>query len=109
LALVDGWSECVVKLAAGDRLPNITALQETLRRRRATSAPTQQLFSNLFGLEVSPRLAREATAFWQSIGAVRDLQSRDQIWSGILPTASDLLTPENYLTSIQIPDDLSSL
>lgn len=109
LALVDGWSECVVKLAAGDRLPNLAALQETLRRRRATSAPTQQLFSNLFGLEVSPRLAREATAFWQSIGSVRDLQSRDQIWSGILPTASDLLTPENYLTSIEIPDDLSSL
>ena len=65
--------------------------------------------SNLFGLEVSPRLAREATAFWQSIGSVRDLQSRDQIWSVILPTASDLLTPENYLTSIEIPDDLSSL
>ena len=109
LALVDGWSECVVTLAAGDRLPNISALEETLRRRRATSAPTQQLFSNLFGLQVSPRLAREAAAFWRAVGELRDLQSRDQIWSGILPTAEDLLTPENYLSSIEIPDDLSSL
>ncbi|MDA2963459.1 MAG: zinc-dependent metalloprotease [Actinomycetota bacterium] len=109
LALVDGWSECVVALATGDRLPNILALQETLRRRRATSAPTQQLFANLFGLQVSPRLAREASAFWSRVTAVRDLQSRDQIWSGILPTASDLLTPDAYLQSIEIPDDLSSL
>ena len=109
LALVDGWSECVVNLAAGDRLPNIAALEETLRRRRATSAPTQQLFSNLFGLQVSPRLAREAAAFWKAVGELRDLQSRDQIWSGILPTAEDLLTPESYLSSIEIPDDLSSL
>lgn len=109
LALVDGWCEEVVALAAGNRLPNLSALQETLRRRRATSAPTQQLFSNLFGLEVSPRLAREASAFWHSVGKLRDIQSRDQIWSGILPTASDLLIPEIYLSSITIPDDLSSL
>ena len=109
LALVDGWNEAVVAAAAGDRLPNISALQETLRRRRATSAPTHQLFSNLFGLQVSPRLAREATAFWRSVTLLRDLQSRDQIWSGILPSAADLLTPENYLESIEIPDDLSSL
>jgi len=109
LALVDGWNEAVVSLAAGDRLPNILALQETLRRRRATSAPTQQLFSNLFGLQVSPRLAREASSFWNSVGALRDIESRDQIWSGILPTSEDLLAPEKYLSSVEIPDDLSSL
>ena len=109
LALVDGWNEVIVMRAAGDRLPNISALQETLRRRRATSAPTQQLFANLFGLEVSPRLAREAAGFWSAVSELRDVQSRDQIWSGILPSAEDLLTPEAYLGSIEIPDDLSSL
>ena len=109
LALIDGWSEEVVALAAGDRLPNLSALQETLRRRRATSAPAQQLFSSLFGLQVSPRLAREATSFWRQIRELKDVQSRDHIWSGILPTADDLLTPENYLKSLEIPDDLSGL
>jgi putative hydrolase len=109
LALVDGWSEAIVALAAGDRLPNILALQETLRRRRATSAPTQQLFSNLFGLQVSPRLTREASTFWKSVGTLRSVEERDQIWSGILPTSEDLLTPENFLLSMEIPDDLSSL
>ena len=109
LALIDGWSEEVVTLAAGDHLPNLAALQETLRRRRATSAPTQQLFSTLFGLQVSPRLAREATSFWRRIRELKDVQSRDHIWSGILPTAEDLMTPESYLKSLEIPDDLSGL
>ena len=109
LALVDGWNEAIVMRAAGDRLPHCAALQETLRRRRATSAPTQQLFANLFGLHVSPKLAREATAFWNTVSESCDTEKRDQIWSGILPSAEDLLTPEAYLGSIEIPDDLSSL
>ena len=109
LALIDGWSEEVVTLAAGDRLPNLNALQETLRRRRATSAPAQQLFSSLLGLQVSPRLAREATAFWRQVRELKDIEARDRIWSGILPTADDLLTPESFLKSLEIPDDLSGL
>ena len=109
LALIDGWSEEVVSLAAGDRLPNLVALQETLRRRRATSAPAQQLFATMFGLQVSPKLAREATTFWKAVREVKDLEGRDRIWRGILPTSDDLLTPQNYLASIEIPDDLSGL
>jgi putative hydrolase len=109
LALIDGWSEEVVALAAGDRLPNIGALQETLRRRRATSAPAQQLFSTLFGLQVSPRLAREASAFWKQVRELKDVEARDRVWSGILPTADDLLTPESFLKSLEVPDDLSGL
>jgi putative hydrolase len=109
LALIDGWCEEVVSLAAGNRLPNLNALQETLRRRRATSAPVQQLFSSLLGLQVSPRLTREATAFWTQVRELKDIAARDQIWSGILPTADDLLTPESFLKSLEIPDDLSGL
>jgi putative hydrolase len=109
LALIDGWCEEVVALAAGDRLPNLNALQETLRRRRATSAPAQQLFSSLLGLQVSPRLAREASAFWRQVRQLKDISARDHIWSGILPTADDLLTPESFLKSLEIPDDLSGL
>jgi len=109
LALIDGWCEEVVALAAGDRLPNLNALQETLRRRRATSAPAQQLFSSLLGLQVSPRRAREASAFWRQVRQLKDISARDHIWSGILPTADDLLTPESFLKSLEIPDDLSGL
>ena len=109
LALVDGWADDVATLAAGDRIPSITALRELHRRKRATSAPTQQLFKTMLGLEVSPRLAREASAFWSRVREVKDVTARDQIWSGILPSATELLAPDLFLASTEIPDDLSGL
>lgn len=109
LALIDGWSDEVVSLAAGDRIPSIEQLRESHRRRRASSSPAQQLFSSMLGLQVSPKLTREASAFWKKIREVKSVGERDQIWSGLLPTADDLLDPEKFLTSTSIPDDLSGL
>ena len=108
-ALIDGWTDEVTALAAGERLPSIEQLRETLRRRRAASAPAQQLFSSMLGLQVSPKLTREASAFWKKIREVKSISDRDQIWSGLLPTADDLLDPEKFLASTTIPDDLSGL
>ena len=109
LALVDGWADEVTALAAGDRLPALTQLREMYRRQRATNAPSQQLFKTLLGLEVTPKLAREASAFWQKVRESKDIAARDQIWSGILPSAEELLEPEKFLSSTQVPDDLSGL
>ena len=108
-ALIDGWTDEVTALAAGDRLPAIEQRRETLRRRRAAASPAQQLFSSMLGLEVSPKLTREASAFWKKIREVKSIAERDQIWSGLLPTAEDLLSPEKFLASTSIPDDLSGL
>ena len=82
LALIDGWADEVTTLAAGDRLPALEQLREMYRRQRATNAPSQQLFKSLLGLEVSPKLAREASAFWQKVRQERDIATRDRIWSG---------------------------
>ena len=109
LALVDGWADEVTTLAAGERLPALAQLREMNRRQRATSAPSQQLFKTLLGLEVTPKLAREASAFWQKVRESKDVAARDQIWSGILPSAEELLEAEKFLTSSEIPDDLSGL
>jgi putative hydrolase len=109
LALIDGWTDDVVTTAAGDRMPNIEALRETQRRRRAASTPAQQLFATLLGLEVSPRLTREASAFWRTIREESQIESRDALWAGILPTADDLKNPSGFIASTTVPDDLSGL
>ena len=54
-------------------------------------------------------MAREASAFWLSVRQLRDLPARDQIWSGILPTHEELGDAAAYLSSVEIPDDLSGL
>jgi putative hydrolase len=109
LALIDGWVDDVVTTAAGDRMPNIEALRETQRRRRAASTPAQQLFATLLGLEVSPRLTREASAFWRTIREESQIESRDALWAGILPSADDLKDPKAFIASTAVPDDLSGL
>lgn len=109
LALIEGWTDEVTTLAAGDRLPSIEALRETFRRRRAASPPAEKLFKTMLGLKVSPKLSREASAFWSKVRELKDVAQRDQIWSGLLPSAEDLLAPEKFLSSTTIPDDLSGL
>jgi uncharacterized protein (DUF2342 family) len=100
----------VVK-AAKDRLPSLIKLRETQVRRRATNSPTQQLFATLLGLEVSPRLTREATSFWEKLEKIDSISARDKIWEEafLLPNASQLLDPEGFSKSRKIPDDLSGL
>ncbi len=111
LALIDGWIDSVVTLAAKNRLPSLIQLRETQQRRRATKSPTQELFATLVGLEVSPRRTREAITFWEKIVELKDVKSRDEIWdeSFLLPRADQLGNAEGFLKSRTVPDDLSGL
>jgi uncharacterized protein (DUF2342 family) len=61
------------------------------------------------GLEVSPRLTREASAFWRTIREESQIESRDALWAGILPSANDLKDPKAFIASSTVPDDLSGL
>jgi len=111
LALIDGWIDAVVALAAKDRLPSLIKLRETQQRRRATKSPTQELFATLVGLEVSPRRTREASAFWEKVVELKDIKSRDEIWEEalLLPRGEQLSDADAFLKSRTVPDDLSGL
>jgi len=111
LALIEGWIDHVVTLAARDRLPSLAALQEVVRRSRATNSPTQQLFKTLLNLEVSPRKMRETAKFWEELNALAGLEGRDHRWedAALLPQSGDLADPAAFLKSTTVPDDLSGL
>ena len=38
-----------------------------------------------------------------------DIETRDKVWAGLLPTERELLDPEGFISSTEIPDDLSGL
>jgi putative hydrolase len=114
LALIEGWIDHITTLSAAERLPSLSALQETQRRSRIESAPTQQLFASLLGLEVSPRKMRECANFWNEIykiSADSGIEIRDHRWEdpSLLPTSDDLADPAAFLASTTVPDDLSGL
>ncbi len=115
-ALIEGWIDHVAYLAARDRLPSLAALQESYRRSRIESAPTQQLFAMLLGLQISPRLTRECSHFWSEIYMISGSENggvaiRDHRWEdpSLLPTADEIGDPAAFLTSTTVPDDLSGL
>ncbi len=105
LALVEGWVDTVTAAAAASQLPSFGALQETMRRRRATGGPAERTFASLVGLELRPRRLREAAALWQALADRRGVEGRDAIWShpDLLPTATDLDDPTGWAE--RGPDD----
>jgi putative hydrolase len=116
LALVEGWVATVVAAAAGNRLTHAAALAEAIRRRRASGGPAERTFATLVGLELRPRMLREAADLWAGLGSARGVEGRDALWGhpDLLPTAEDLANPEAFVRGhddIDISDisDISGL
>jgi putative hydrolase len=113
LALVEGWVATVVSAAAATRLVHANALAEAIRRRRASGGPAERTFATLVGLEMRPRLLREAAELWTRVAELRGTEGRDALWAhpDLLPTSDDLENPESFLTGgTDITDlDISNL
>ncbi|MSW80155.1 MAG: hydrolase [Actinobacteria bacterium] len=110
LALVEGWVDDVVSVAAGARLPTAQALQETMRRRRAAGGPAERTFSSLVGMDLRPRALREAATLFAAVRASGGTQARDALWAhpDMLPAADDLTDPLGFIERSSGPLDLGS-
>jgi putative hydrolase len=99
LALVEGWVDDVVDSAVDGRLAPVVQLRETMRRRRAAGGPAEKTFSTLIGMELRPRLAREAATLFAVVRAGRGAEARDALWAhpDLLPGPADLADPLGFL------------
>jgi len=106
LALVEGWVDVVIGRAASQQLPALPALQETMRRRRATGGPAEATFATLVGLELRPRRLRDAAALWQLMTERQGQDKRDELWShpDLLPSTSDLDDPIGFAEPGEMSD-----
>lgn len=97
LALIEGWVT-VVTSEATKNLPMAAQLTETMARRRATGGPAEHVFASLVGLELRPRLAREAAEFWTSKTEELGVEGRDNLWKApeTLPTGEELADLNQY-------------
>ena len=97
LALVEGWVSLVAEQAT-QNLPTAPQLAETLVRRRIEGGPTERVFETLVGLEIRPRLVREAQNFWRTYEEKHGYEARDELWAApeTLPTATELEDPDAY-------------
>ena len=105
LALIEGWADAVA-FSAASRLPGINQVFELLRRRQAVGA-AQKTFATLLGLELRPRLQREAMAMWQRVSDEVGTMVRDSIWMhpDLLPSAADIQDPSDLIKRLSGGDD----
>lgn len=110
LALIEGWVYEMVNIAASGRLPGIGSMQEAMIRRRAVGGPAEKTFGALIGLELRPKLIREAADFWNKQTLTFGTNVRDNLWNhpDLLPSIEDLQDPE-FFNRIQAPLDISAL
>ncbi|MDO5671671.1 MAG: zinc-dependent metalloprotease [Actinomycetaceae bacterium] len=107
LAIVEGWVEEVSSAALLPYVGNMSALGETMRRRRAVGGPAEQAFATLVGLQLRPRHIREARALFTYLNAKGGPSLRDRLWShpDLMPTEEHLKDPESYIGIINGDSD----
>ena len=98
LALIEGWVEVVTTEATRAYLPNAASLQEMVRRRRVTGSPAEALLTQLVGLELRPREARNAAQIFKKLQDSGGAEARDGAWShpDKVPTTAHLADPESF-------------
>ena len=99
LALIEGWVDHVTNRAASSWMTNSTQLDEVIRRRRASADPTREVFRDLLGLDLRPRLIRDAENLWAAMEHRHGALERDGVWRhpDMLPTARHLEDPLSYV------------
>ena len=97
LALIEGWVSFAADQAT-QNLPKAPQIAETFARRRVEGGPSEQVFETLVGLEIRPRMVREATAFWRDYDEKHGFEARDNLWLApeTLPTAKELENFKKY-------------
>ena len=99
LALIEGWVDHVTNRATASWMADAPQLDELIRRRRASAGPTREVFRDLLGLELRPRLIRDAENLWASLEHRYGFNERDGVWRhpDLLPTAAHLADPLSYV------------
>lgn len=105
LALIDGWADAVTSIAAR-RLSSVESVAELVSRKRVTGGAAERTFEILLGLELQPKLRREAKKMWLAAGEL-GAAKRDSLWQhpDQLPTIEEISNPDLLVARLSNQDD----
>lgn len=98
VSTVAAWAD-VVAFNACEILSSREEIREALRRRATTKSDTENSFSQLIGLDLTPSRLRDAAALFTYLESNGGPAARDAVFShpDALPTEQDLADPLGYL------------
>lgn len=114
VALVEAYSDTVLRAAAGNKLTTLARIEEVARRRRAEKGPGERFLAQLIGLDLKPADFRLGQRFCDAVIAARGQEGLDRVWQdpGNLPTERELAEPSVWLVRMaarEIEADISDL
>jgi uncharacterized protein (DUF2342 family) len=83
------------------------AISELFNRHRATSGALEKTFETLLGLQLQPKLRREAKAMWEQIDLKLGAQVRDSLWlhPDQLPSEAEVTDPQQLIARLSSDGD----
>ncbi|MGH8903278.1 MAG: zinc-dependent metalloprotease [Egibacteraceae bacterium] len=114
VALVEAYSDTVLRAAAGEKLTTLARIEEAARRRRAERGPGERFLAQLIGLDLKPADFRLGQTFCDAVIAARGQEGLDRVWQdpSSLPTERELADPSVWLVRMaarEIEADLGNL
>jgi putative hydrolase len=114
VALVEAYSDTVLRAAAGEKLMALARIEEASRRRRAEKGPGERFLTQLIGLDLKPTDFRLGQSFCDAVITARGQEGLDRVWQDPdnLPTERELADPSAWLIRMaarEIEADLSDL
>jgi putative hydrolase len=114
VALVEAYSDTVIRTAAGEKLTTLPRIEEATRRRRAEKGPGERFLAQLIGLDLKPADFRLGQTFCDSVITARGQEGLDRVWQDPdhLPTERELAEPSVWLVRMaarEIEADLNEL
>ena len=99
VAFTEAYGSTVVAAAAGERLGDLSRIQEATLRRRAEHGPGERFLQQLIGLDLKPADLRHGEAFCQAVISARGQEGLDRAWQRPehLPTVAELAEPSRWL------------
>jgi putative hydrolase len=114
VALVEAYSDTVLRAAADTKLTALARIEEAARRRRAEKGPGERFLAQLLGLDLKPADFRLGQTFCDAVIAARGQEGLDRVWRKPenLPTERELADPSMWLVRMaaqEIEADLGNL
>ena len=106
MALMEGFAEHLMDVAAPGLLPEIPRLREAVERRRATPSQAEELVSRLIGLEMKREQYRLGAEFCRQVESRWGPEALRELWSGpeMLPTLAELEDPVAWAARALLPE-----
>jgi putative hydrolase len=105
-AVLEGYADVVVELVGAPLIPELTRIEEALRRHRVERGRVAAFVERMLGLEIDREHYEAGAAFCRGVTERAGIEGLNRLWEreAMVPTAAELEAPGLWLARIELAD-----